>query len=46
METARPAVGLGATGPLGAAGAEWHAGGSLHAWFGHTFGRSHWKRDR
>ena len=23
-----------------------HAGGSLHDWFGRTFGRSHWKRDR
>ena len=22
-----------------------HAGGSLHDWFGRTFGRSHWKRD-
>jgi hypothetical protein len=22
-----------------------HAGGSLHAWFGRMFGRSHWKRD-
>jgi hypothetical protein len=22
-----------------------HAGGSLTAWFGRTFGRSHWKRD-
>jgi hypothetical protein len=23
-----------------------HAGGSLHDWFGRTFGRGHWKRDR
>ena len=23
-----------------------HAGDSLHDWFGRTFGRSHWKRDR
>jgi hypothetical protein len=22
-----------------------HAGGSLHDWFGRTFGRGHWKRD-
>jgi hypothetical protein len=22
-----------------------HTGGSLHDWFGRTFGRSHWKRD-
>jgi hypothetical protein len=22
-----------------------HAGGSLHDWFGRTFGRAHWKRD-
>jgi hypothetical protein len=22
-----------------------HEGGSLHAWFGRMFGRSHWKRD-
>ena len=22
-----------------------HAGGSLDAWFGRTFGRGHWKRD-
>jgi hypothetical protein len=22
-----------------------HAGGSLHDWFGRTFGRSHWKQD-
>jgi hypothetical protein len=22
------------------------AGGSLHDWFGRTFGRGHWKRDR
>ena len=22
-----------------------HAAGSLHDWFGRTFGRSHWKRD-
>ena len=23
-----------------------HAGGSLNDWFGRTFGRGHWKRDR
>jgi hypothetical protein len=23
-----------------------HASGSLHDWFGRTFGRGHWKRDR
>jgi hypothetical protein len=23
-----------------------HAGDSLHDWFGRTFGRGHWKRDR
>jgi hypothetical protein len=22
-----------------------HAGGSLHDWFGRTFGRGHWRRD-
>ena len=31
--------------PVDHADSSEHAGGSLHDWFGRTFGRGHWKRD-